>query len=137
MYQAVAAGLAGEVVVAAVERVVVDAAQTLSAASAELCCPLGAAAVCRHCLVERAEPACLDLFAGLHLQVLMGGVLRVWSSKCGRMVDRICVSSCRVRIRTLGTCVMLRMCMRVTLGLCFGFHVDSQEKNSRPVIVYF
>ena len=65
--QSVACGLAGEVVVAAVESVVVYAAQVLSTTGAELCRPLGATIARRHCLVERAETTSLDLFATLRL----------------------------------------------------------------------
>ncbi len=67
MCQSVARGLAGEVVVAAVEGVVVYAAQVLSATCAELCRPLGATVACLHCLVEGAETTSLDLLATLRL----------------------------------------------------------------------
>ena len=138
MGQSVAAGLVGEVVVAAVEGIVVDATQALRAAVAELCRLLGAAVACGHCLVESAETAGLNLFTCLRLEILMSALLRVVTFECGWVMCRIWMSDrSRVRTRMLGTRMMLGIGMCVTLGPRLGFHVDSSGKNSRPVIVYF
>ena len=81
-----AAGLAGETVVAAVEGIVVDTAQALRAAVTELGSPLSAAVACRHCLVESPETASLNLFACLRLQVLASSMLRVVTFEGGWMM---------------------------------------------------
>ena len=130
--------LAAEALVAPVKRIVVDPAQGLAAAVAELCRPLGAAVARRHCLVERPETTSLHLFASLGLQALMSTMLMGWTPESGRLMHWGWMSarSC-VRIRMGRTSVMLWIGMRVVLGLRLRFHVDSSTKNSRPVIVYF
>ena len=75
--QSVTSALAAEALMAPVKRIVVDPAQGLAAAVAELRRPLSAAVACLHCLVERAETTSLDLFTSLRLQILMGAVLGV------------------------------------------------------------
>ncbi len=138
VYQSVSRGLAGEAVVAAVEGIVVDATQALRAAVAELCRPLSAAITRRHCLVESAETASLNLFTCLRLQILVSAVLRVVTFECCWMMCRIWMSGRgSVRINVVSTRIMLWIGMCVALGLRLGFHVDSSGKNSRPVIVYF
>ena len=133
-----AAGLTGEVVVTAVEGIVVDAAQVLRAAVAELCRPFGATVACGHCLVESAEPASLNLVTCLGLETLVSTVLRVVTLEGGWVMCRVWMSGrCRVRACMLRTSMMLGMGMCVTLGLRLGFHVDSIGKISRRVIVYF
>ena len=133
-----AGALAVEVVVAAVERVKVDAAEVLRAAVAELCRPLGATIARGHVLVESAKTASLDLFTGLRLDALVSAVLRVVTFKCGSVMRRIWMSGrSRVRPRMLRSRVMLGICVCVTLGLRLGFHVDSIGKFSPRVIVYF
>src|SRR2546428_12839308 len=123
---------------APVKRVVVDPAQGLAAAVAELCRPLGAAVARRHCLVERAEPTSLHLFASLGLQALMSTMLMGWTAESGRLMRWGWMSArSSVRIRMRGTSMMLWIGMRAGLGLRFGFHVDSSRKNSSPVIDYF
>ena len=77
MNQSVTSALAAEALVASVKRIVVNTAQALAAAVAELRRPLSAAVACLHCLVERAEPTSLHLFTSLRLQILMGAVLGV------------------------------------------------------------
>jgi len=134
----VAAGLAGEIVVASVEGIEVDAAQVLRATVAELCCPLGATIGGGHVLVESAKTASLDLFTGLRLDALVRAVLRVVTFKCGWVMRRIWMSGrSRVRARMLHSRVMLGICTYVTFGLRLGFHVDSIGKFSPRVIVYF
>ena len=129
--ESVASALVVEIIVAAVERVKVDAAETLGTAVTELCCPLGAAIARGHVLVERAETASLDLFTRLGFQAFMGAVLRVVTLEGGWVVCRICMGSrssmwvCIVR-----TSRMLRMGVSVALGLRLGFHVDSLVKIS-------
>ena len=136
--ESVAGALAVEIVVAAVERVKVNAAEVLRAAVAEFCRPLGATIARGHVLVERAETASLDLFTGLRLDALVSAVLRVVTFKCGWVMRRIWMSGrSRVRARMLRSRVMLGICMCVTFGLRLGFHVDSIGKISRRVIVYF
>jgi hypothetical protein len=134
----VAAGLTGEAVVASVEGIVVDAAQVLRAAVAELCRPLGATVAGGHCLVESAEPASLNLVTCLGLEILVSAVLRVVILEGRWMMCWIWMSG-RSRVRTcmLRTRMMLGIGMCVTLGLRLGFHVDSIGKISRRVIVYF
>jgi len=123
---------------ASVKRIVVDAAQALAAAVAELRRPLNATVARRHCLVERAETTSLDLFTCLGLQVLMSAVLRVRTPENGWMMSWIWMSArSRVRIHVGRTRMMLWNGMRIALGLRLGFHVDSHRKNSGPVIVYF
>jgi hypothetical protein len=126
VYQFVARALAGEVVVAPVERVVVDATQALAAAVAEFRRPLGTAVARLHCLVERAETTSLNLFTGLGLQVLVSAVLRVRSSESGRVMRWVwmCARS-SVRIRVVRTRLMLGIGMCAGLRLRLGFHVDS------------
>jgi hypothetical protein len=136
--ESVTAALASEIVVAAVERVKVNAAEVLRAAVAEFCRPLGAAIARGHVLVERSETASLDLFTGLGFQALMGTVLRVVTLEGSLVMRRIWMSGrSRVRVCVVGTSVMLRIGVSVALGLRFGFHVDSIGKISRRVIVYF
>jgi hypothetical protein len=134
----VAAGLTGEAVVASVEGIVVDAAQVLPAAVAELCRPLGATIACGHCLVESAEPASLNLVTCLGLEILVSAVLRVVSLEGRWVMCQIWMSGrCRARARVLCTRMMLGIGMCATLGLRLGFHLDSIWKFSRWVIVYF
>jgi hypothetical protein len=134
----VAAGLTGEAVVTSVEGIVVDAAQVLRAAVAELCRPLGAAVACGHCLVESAKTASLNLVTCLRLEILVSAVLRVVTFECGWVTHRVWMSGrCRVRACILRTRLMLGIGVRVALGLRLGFHVDSIGKISRRVIVYF
>jgi len=136
--QSVTSALAAEALVAPVKRVVVDAAEALAAAVAELCRPLSATVARRHCLVERAEPTSFHLFASLGLQALMSTMLMGWTPESGRLMRWGWMSArSSVRIRMGRTSVMLWIGMRVVLGLRLGFHVDSSTKNSRPVIVYF
>jgi hypothetical protein len=138
MSQSVAAGLAGEAVVAPVESIVVDAAQVLRAAVAELRRSHSTAVARSHCLVESPETASLNLFTCLRLQILVSAVLRVVTFECGWVMRRIWMSGrCRVRACMLRTRMMLGIGMRVTLGLRLGLHVDSIGKISRRVIVYF
>ena len=130
--------LGAEALVAPMKCIVVDAAQGLAAAVAELCRPLGAAVARRHCLVERPETTSLHLFASLGLQALMSTMLMGWTPESGRLMRWVWMSArSSVRIRMGRTSVMLWIGMRVVLGLRLGFHVDSSRKNSRPVIVYF
>ena len=140
--QSVTSALAAEALVAPVKRIVVDPAQGLAAAVAELRRPLGAAVARRHCLVERAEPTSLHLFASLGLQALMSTMLMGWTPESGRLMRWGWMSArSSVRIRMGRTSVMLWIGMRVVLGFRLRFrlrfHVDSSTKNSRPVIVYF
>jgi hypothetical protein len=126
----VASALRVEAVVAPVECVVVDAAQALAAAIAELRRPLSAMVARRHSLVERPEPTSLDLFARLCLQILMGTVLRIRTSRSGWMMRRSWMSArSRMRIRMVRFCMMLGVRMGARLGLRLGFHVDSLRKN--------
>ena len=129
--ESVAGALAVEIVVAAVERVKVDAAETLCAAVAELCRPLGATIARGHVLVESAETTSLDLFTCLRLEALVNAVLRVVTLEGSWMMCWICMG-CRgrVRVRVLRTRVRLGMGMRIALGLRLGFHVDSLVKIS-------
>jgi len=137
----VTSALAAEALVAPVKRIVVDPAQGLAAAVAELRRPLGAAVARRHCLVERPETTSLHLFASLGLQALMSTMLMGWTPESGRLMrwGWMSAGSC-VRIRMGRTSVMLWIGMRVVLGFRLGFrlrfHVNSSTKNSRPVIVY-
>jgi len=134
----VAAGLTGEAVVTAVEGIVVDAAQVLRAAVAELCRSFGATVAGGHCLVESAEPASLNLVTCLGLEILVSAVLRVVTLEGRWVMRRIRMSGCcRVRDCMLRTRMLLGISMCVTLGLRLGFHVDSTGKISRRVIVYF
>jgi hypothetical protein len=104
----VAGALFPEAVMAAVERVVVNAAQALRAAVAELSRPFGATSARLHRLVERPETTGLDLFTRLDLQVLMGAMLRVWTLETGSVMLRIRMSAnSRLRIRVVGTGMML------------------------------
>ena len=133
--------LAAEALVAPVKRIVVDPAQGLAAAVAELRRPLGAAVARRHCLVERPETTSLHLFASLGLQALMSTMLMGWTPESGRLMRWGWMSArSSVRIRMGRTRVMLWIGMRVVLGFRLGFrlrfHVNSSTKNSRPVIVY-
>jgi hypothetical protein len=127
----VAGALAVEVVVAAVERVKVDAAEVLRAAVAELCRPLGATIARGHVLVESAETTGLDLFTSLRLEALVRAVLWVVTLEGSWVMCWICMG-CRgrVRVRVLRTPVMLGRGMCVALGLRLGFHVDSLVKIS-------
>jgi len=136
--QSVTSALAAEALVASVKCIVVDAAQALAAAVAEFRRPFSATVARRHCLVERAEPTSLHLFASLDLQALMSTMLMGWTPESGRLMRRGWMSAgSSVRIRMGRTSVMLWIGMRVVLGLRLGFHVDSSRKNPRPVIVYF
>src|SRR5213594_206362 len=117
MNQSVTSALATEALVAPMKCIVVDAAKALTAAIAEFRRPLSATVARRHCLVERAKSTSLHLFASLGLQALMSTMLMGWTAESGRR--------------------MRWVCMRVGLGLRFGFHVDSSRKNSSPVIDYF
>ncbi len=118
--------LAAEALVAPVKRIVVDPAQGLAAAVAELRRPLGAAAARRHCLVERPETTSLHLFASLGLQALMSTMLMGWTPESGRLMRWGWMSArSSVRIRMWRTSMMLWIGMRVTLGFRLGFHVDS------------
>src|SRR3989441_5909986 len=140
--QSVTSALAAEALMAPVKRIVVDPAQGLAAAVAELRRPLGAAVARRHCLVERPETTSLHLFASLGLQALMSTMLMGWTPESGRLMRWGWMSArSSVRIRMGRTSVMLWIGMRVVLGFRLGFrlgfHVDSSTKNSRPVIVYF
>ena len=138
MNQSVTSALAAEALVASVKRIVVNTAQALAAAVAELRRPLSAAVARLHCLVERAETTGLDLFTSLRLQILMGALLGVWTPESCWMMRWIwMIARSRVRICVGRARMMLWMGMRVALGLRLGFHVDSTRKNSRPVIVYF
>jgi len=92
MGQSVAAGLAGEAVVAAVEGIVVDATQALRAAVAELCRPLNTTIARSHRLVESPETASLNLFTCLRLEILMSAVLRVVTFEGGWVMCRIWMS---------------------------------------------
>lgn len=121
-----AGALAVEIVVAAVERVKVNAAETLCTAVAEFCRPLGAAVARGHVFVESAETASLHLFTCLRFETLVSTVLRVVTLEGGLVMCWICMGSgSRVRGRVLRTSVMLGMGLRVALGLRLGFHVDS------------
>src|SRR2546430_5222469 len=136
--QSVTSALAAEALMAPVKLIVVDPAQGLAAAVAELRRPLGAAVARRHCLVERPETTSLHLFASLGLQALMSTMLMGWTPESGRLMRWVWMSArSSVRIRMWRTSMMLWIGMRVALGLRLGFHVDSSRKNSRPVIVYF
>ena len=118
--------LAAEALVAPVKRIVVDPAQGLAAAVAELRRPLGAAVARRHCLVERPETTSLHLFASLGLQALMSTMLMGWTPESGRLMRWVWMSArSSVRIRMWCTSMMLWIGMRVTLGFRLGFHVDS------------
>ena len=126
-----AGALAVEIVVTAVERVKVNAAEVLCTAVAEFRRPLGAAVACGHVLVESAETTSLQLFTRLRPQGLMGAVLRIVTFEWGWVMCRICMGCrSRVRVRVLRTRVMLGMGMGVGLGLRLGFHVDSLVKFS-------
>jgi len=136
--QSVTSALAAEALVASVKCIVVDAAQALAAAVAEFRRPFSATVARCHCLVERAEPTSLHLFASLDLQALMSTMLMGWTPESGRLMRWGWMSArSSVRIRMGRTRVMLWIGMRIALGLRLGFHVDSSTKNSRPVIVYF
>jgi hypothetical protein len=114
----VAAGLTGEAVVTAVEGIVVDAAQVLRAAVAELCRPLGATVAGGHCLIESAETASLNLVTCLRLEILVSAVLRGWSPQCCWVMCRTRMScGSRVRIPMVRTRLMLGTGVRVALGL--------------------
>lgn len=131
-----ASALAVEIVVAAVERVKVDAAEALGTTVAELCRPLGATVARGHVLVERAETASLHLFTRLAFQVLMGTVLRIVALEGSWVMCWICMGGRgRMRVRVLRTRVVLGMGIRVGFWLRLGFHVDSLVKFSRGVIV--
>ena len=118
--------LAAEALVAPVKRIVVDPAQGLAAAVAELRRPLGAAVARRHCLVERPETTSLHLFASLGLQALMSTMLMGWTPESGRLMRWVWMSArSSVRIRMWRTSMMLWIGMRVALGFRLGFHVDS------------
>ena len=126
-----AGALAVEIVVAAVERIKVDAAEVLRAAVAELCRPLGATVASGHVLVESTETASLHLFTSLRLQRLMCAMLRIVTLEGGLVMCWTCMGcGSRVRVRVLSTCVMLGMGVSVGLGLRLGFHVDSLVKIS-------
>jgi len=138
--ESVAGALAVEIVVAAVERIKVNAAEALRAAVAELCRPLSATFARGHVLVESAETTGLDLFTSLRLEALVSAVLRVVTLEGSLVMRRIWMSGSgrsRVRVCVAGTSVMLRIGVSVALGLRLGFHVDSLVKISRRVIVYF
>ncbi len=136
--QSVTSALAAEALVAPMKCIVMDAAKTLTAAVAEFRRPLSTTVTRGHCLVERAEPTSLHLFASLGLQALMSTMLTGWTPESGRLMRWVWMSArSSVRIRMGRTSVMLWIGMRVALGLRLGFHVDSSTKNSRPVIVYF
>ena len=140
--QSATSALAAEALVAPMKCIVVDAAKALTAAVAEFRRPLSATVARRHCLVERAEPTSLHLFASLGLQALMSTMLMGWTPESGRLMRWGWMSArSSVRIRMGRTSVMLWIGMRVVLGFRLGFrlgfHVDSSTKNSRPVIVYF
>ena len=138
MNQSATSALAAEALVAPMKCIVVDAAKALTAAVAEFRRPLSATVARRHCLVERAEPTSLHLFASLGLQALMSTMLMGWTPESGRLMRWVWMSArSSVRIRMGCTRVMLWIGVRVTLGLRLGFHVDSSRKNSRAVIVYF
>jgi len=125
----VAAGLTGEAVVTAVEGIVVDAAQVLPAAVAELCRPLGAMVARGHVLVESAKAASLNLVTCLGLEILVSAVLRIVTLEGCWVMCRIWMNDrSRVRTRMLRTRMMLGIGMCVTLGLRLGFHVDSIGK---------
>jgi len=124
--QSVTSALAAEALMAPVKRIVVDPAQCLAAAVAELRRPLGAAVARRHCLVERPETTSLHLFASLGLQALMSTMLMGWTPESGRLMRWVWMSArSSVRIRMWCTSMMLWIGMRVTLGFRLGFHVDS------------
>ena len=130
--------LAAEALVAPVQRIIVDAAQALAAAVAEFRRPLSATVARRHCLVERAEPTSLHLFASLGLRALVSTMLMGWTPESGRLMRWAWMSArSSVRIRMGRTRLMLWIGVRVTLGFRLGFHVDSSRKKSRPVIDYF
>ena len=134
--ESVAGALAVEIVVAAVERIKVNAAEALRAAVAELCCPLSATIARGHVLVESAETTGLDLFTSLRLEALVSAVLRVVTLEGSLVMRRIWMSGrSRVRVCALYTRVMLGMGMRVALGLRLRFHIDSISKFSPRVIV--
>jgi len=121
----VTSALAAEALVAPVKRIVVDPAQGLAAAVAELRRPLGAAVARRHCLVERPETTSLHLFASLGLQALMSTMLMGWTPESGRLMRWGWMSArSGVRIRMGRTHVMLWIGVRATLGFRLGFHVD-------------
>jgi hypothetical protein len=133
----VTSALAAEALVAPVKRIVVDTAQALAAAVAEFRRPFSATIARRHCLVERAKPTSLHLFASLGLQALMSTMLMGWTPESGRLMSWVWMSARSVRIRMGRTRVMLWIGVRVALGFRLGFHVDSSRKKSRPVIDYF
>jgi hypothetical protein len=81
--QSVTSALAAEALMSLVKRIVVDAAQVLAAAVAELRRPLGATVARRHCLVEGSETTSLDLFTCFGLEILMSAVLRGWTPEGG------------------------------------------------------
>ena len=136
--ESVAGALAGEIVVASVERVKVNAAEVLCAAVAELRRPLSAMVTRGHVLVESAETTGLDLFTCPRFEALVSAVLRAMTLEGGWVMRRIWMSGrSRMRIRMVRTGVMLGIGRRVALGLRLGFHVDSAGRNSRPVIVCF
>jgi hypothetical protein len=137
MGQSVAAGLAGEAVVALVESIVVDAAQALRTTVAELRRPLSASIARRHCFVESSETASRKFLTCLRLQILVSAVLRVVTFEDWVMCRIWMSSRGSVRISVVSTRIVLWIGMCVALGLRLGFHVDSSGKNSRPVIVYF
>jgi hypothetical protein len=132
MGQSVAAGLAGEAVVALVESIVVDAAQALRTTVAELRRPLSASIARRHCFVESSETASRKFLTCLRLQILVSAVLRVVTFECGWVMCRICMSGRgSVRITVVNTRIVLWIGMRVALRLRLGFHVDSSAKIRR------
>ena len=123
--------LAAEALVAPVKRIVVDPAQGLAAAVAELRRPLGAAVARRHCLVERPETTSLHLFASLGLQALMSTMLMGWTPESGRLMRWVWMSArSSVRIRMWRTSMMLWIGVRVALGFRLGFHVDFIKEKS-------
>ena len=133
-----AGALAGEIVVATVERIKVNAAEVLRTAVAERCRPLGATIARRHVLVESAKTAGLHLFTRLRFQVLVSAVLRAVTFEGGWVMRRIRMSGrSSVRVGVVRTSVMLRIGVSVALGLRLGFHIDSSGRNSPPVIVCF
>src|SRR5439155_13464571 len=101
-----------------VKRIVVDPAQGLAAAVAELRRPLGAAVARRHCLVERPETTSLHLFASLGLQSLMSTMLMGWTSESGRLMRWVWMSArSNLRILMWRTSMVLWIGMRVAVGL--------------------
>src|SRR6266700_2279078 len=124
--QSVTSALAAEALMAPVKRIVVDPAQGLAAAVAELRRPLGAAVARRHCLVERPETTSLHLFASLGLQALMSTMLMGWTPEICRRMCWVCLSSFSiVRNRICRTSMTLWFVVRLALGFDLGCHVDS------------